>query len=629
MIKLSIIITAYNAEPYIHELIDRLEPQVTDEVQTIVIDDGSETPLKIDRPWIEFYSNDGNRGIPYSRNRGLELSKGKCIHYIDADDLVPENYVEYIINMIDTREFDYIDLSWKSLPGGGAQCDFKLNSDRDFLPNPSSSTRVFSREFIGDTRFNLNKDAAEDEDFTRHLGIKNAKRVCATEYMYFYRTYVPNSNSKLYFSGMRKTHKVGFFYRNVTKDMTDVLEKIKKADEMHEPVLLTYKNEIPEIEKYATVICPPQVTRVMEIYGEPNQYLQQIPMPIKAQIVLYASFLGQIGGVETFIYNFCLNMANKYDIVVLYDQIDDIQQTKLSNIVKCYKNNKSNTVYCDTLMMIRIKDSVPVNIRYEKVIQTVHCVKQLDFKIPKNRDAVICVSKASKESFGKEAADAIVINNMSDTTWADKALLLVSATRTNTTDKGKNEERMLRLAKLMKQNHMKFIWLYWGNGLIPQAPKEMVYMGIEPDVRPYIKAADYLVQLSDQEAYSYSLLEALCVGTPVIVTPLSMNRDMRIKDGKNAHIVPFDFDDTYDVKKFLEIPKFTYNNTNGHLIKKWIDVIENTEPKKQTFKDPVTVRVTRTYKDLQLDRLLNAGEILQMEMERADELVILKLVERV
>ena len=93
MIKLSIIIPAYNAEPYIQELIDVLRPQVTKEIQVILIDDGSDDPLKIDEPWIEFYSNDGNKGISYTRNRGLKLAKGKYIHFIDADDLVPDNYV--------------------------------------------------------------------------------------------------------------------------------------------------------------------------------------------------------------------------------------------------------------------------------------------------------------------------------------------------------------------------------------------------------------------------------------------------------------------------------------------------------------------------------------------------------
>ena len=63
MIKLSIVIPAYNAEPYIYELLDRLESQITDEVQVIVIDDCSKKPLNINKPWVEFYKNDncGNK----------------------------------------------------------------------------------------------------------------------------------------------------------------------------------------------------------------------------------------------------------------------------------------------------------------------------------------------------------------------------------------------------------------------------------------------------------------------------------------------------------------------------------------------------------------------------------------
>ena len=78
MTKLSIIIPAYNAEPYIHELLDCLEKQLIfrTDVQVIVIDDGSTPPLKINRKWVEFYKNTKNKGISYTRNKGLKKAKG-------------------------------------------------------------------------------------------------------------------------------------------------------------------------------------------------------------------------------------------------------------------------------------------------------------------------------------------------------------------------------------------------------------------------------------------------------------------------------------------------------------------------------------------------------------------------
>ena len=103
MIKLSIIIPAYNAEPYIHELLDVLEPQVTNEIQVIVVDDGSNPALEVNRKWVEFYRNEENKGISYTRNRGLEVAKGKIVHFIDADDLVPENYVSYMLDFFKRR----------------------------------------------------------------------------------------------------------------------------------------------------------------------------------------------------------------------------------------------------------------------------------------------------------------------------------------------------------------------------------------------------------------------------------------------------------------------------------------------------------------------------------------------
>jgi len=48
---LSIIIPFYNAEPYIRELLDRLNPQITDEVEVLLIDNGNDKLFKTDYKW--------------------------------------------------------------------------------------------------------------------------------------------------------------------------------------------------------------------------------------------------------------------------------------------------------------------------------------------------------------------------------------------------------------------------------------------------------------------------------------------------------------------------------------------------------------------------------------------------
>ena len=181
-IKLSIIIPCYNAEPYIHELLDCIDKQITDEVEVILIDDGSQIPLKTKScSWLKSYRH-SNKGTSKTRNRGLELAKGELIWFIDADDLISGNAISYILSRADEK-WDYMDLSWKSLEDN--KYVYKLHNDFMRLPNPSACTRVFRRSFIGDTRFPEQKDAAEDEYFTRHLGLQQAKHVSATDFMYF------------------------------------------------------------------------------------------------------------------------------------------------------------------------------------------------------------------------------------------------------------------------------------------------------------------------------------------------------------------------------------------------------------------------------------------------------------
>ena len=127
---LSIIIPAYNAEPYIEHLIQRLKPQINDEIEVLVIDDGSEFPYLAPYDWVRVIRTE-NRGAAAARNLGIRETTGKYISFIDADDLVSERFVDYILRRAD-EEWDFMDLSWKSLESN--IFNFKLKNDSDRLP---------------------------------------------------------------------------------------------------------------------------------------------------------------------------------------------------------------------------------------------------------------------------------------------------------------------------------------------------------------------------------------------------------------------------------------------------------------------------------------------------------------
>lgn len=615
MIKLSIIIPCYNAEPFVYELLDCLNKQMTDEVEVILIDDGSKNPVKTDFKWCRVYKQK-NHGISYSRNKGIEKSKGKVLAFVDADDLLGDNFCSYIISRAD-EDWDYMDLSWKSLED--SRYMYVLRDDKDGLPNPSASTRVFKRSFIGDTRFNEKKDAAEDEDFTRHLGINRAKHVCATDILYYYRVTTPGSSYKRFLEGRSKTKRIGYYFKTVTKDMTYLIDEFKKLDELHEVMLFTTHNEIPELEPYCQIKNPTPI-QVSEMRGEPNKFMKLLPQPIETQVVIYKGDIKEFGGIETFIYSFCKQMSEYYDITVVCNNISNSQLARLVEICPVVKNNQTTTIECDTLIMNSILDKKPSNIACKQTIQMTHCIKQNGYVLPKGQDYTVHVSSVSQDTFAEDSVNGVVINNLTDGQHTHKALLLISATRTGANDKQGNDERCIKFARLLDQANIEYIWLYFGDKPMPKANPNMIYCGSRMDMRPYIAKADYLVQLSGAEAFSYSLLESLICRTPVIVTPLEQNADMGIVDGQNGYIVPYDVDG-FDVKKILKVPRFEYRHDNDKIINQWREILGDSKPKHdyQPQKE-VEVEVMIHYKDLQRNEDMQPQTRCTMKMLRALEL---------
>jgi glycosyltransferase involved in cell wall biosynthesis len=228
---------------------------------------------------------------------------------------------------------------------------------------------------------------------------------------------------------------------------------------------------------------------------------------------------------------------------------------------------------------------------------------------------MVIVSDAAQESWGIQAEKSEVIHNiMSDEPCKDP-LVLITASRFDTSEKG--QKRMVKLANLMNNNDIPFIWLYFSNVKLPYSIENLVYMKPTLDIRGYIKRADYLVQLSDSESFCYSMVEALAEGVPVITTPLPVLDEIGINDN-NSYIVPFDIPDDYDVKKIFEERKrkFTYKYDNTIIIKKWKNIFDNIEEKQ--YKE---IEITANYKDVVLDRDVKKGERLVVESHRARVIV--------
>jgi glycosyltransferase involved in cell wall biosynthesis len=86
----SVIIPAYNAEPYLEEAISSVLGQDYRPIEIIVVDDGStDDTAGVARGFGSSvrYEFQPNSGAGAARNKGVDLARGEFLSFIDADDL--------------------------------------------------------------------------------------------------------------------------------------------------------------------------------------------------------------------------------------------------------------------------------------------------------------------------------------------------------------------------------------------------------------------------------------------------------------------------------------------------------------------------------------------------------------
>lgn len=108
MTKVSIILPVYNAEKTINDSIKSIVEQTFKDWELIVINDGStdnteNVILSFKDYRINYIKNDCNKGLIYTLNRGLNISKGEYIARMDADDISLSSRIEKQVIFMDSH----------------------------------------------------------------------------------------------------------------------------------------------------------------------------------------------------------------------------------------------------------------------------------------------------------------------------------------------------------------------------------------------------------------------------------------------------------------------------------------------------------------------------------------------
>ena len=123
MPKVSVIVPVYNTEKYLKRCTDSLLNQTLQDLEIILVDDGSKEPCAL--LCDEIAKTDArikvihktNAGAGYARNTGLEAATGEYIGFVDSDDYVQPQMYEKFYNAATKYDGDMI-LSGVCFVGG-------------------------------------------------------------------------------------------------------------------------------------------------------------------------------------------------------------------------------------------------------------------------------------------------------------------------------------------------------------------------------------------------------------------------------------------------------------------------------------------------------------------------------
>lgn len=349
----------------------------------------------------------------------------------------------------------------------------------------------------------------------------------------------------------------------------------------------------------------------------------------KLKNVIYFPSFNIVGGVETFCYEMALKYGKDYDITIVYKSGDPQQIEKISKVARVIRFKDGDKIKCDVFIFgwgWDILDSVEA----KKYIQTFHA----DYinrhlnpspspKITHRFGVAENTTRGIKEHY-EWAKDIETMYNPYTVRKPEKCLFLVSATRLSPE---KGFERMKTLCKAFDTAEIPFIWLvFTDQPKISPHPNMVILPAKVEGILPYIARADYLVQLSDTEGYSYSIVEALSVGTPVIATDFAVAREQGIEDGKTGWILPMDMSriPIGDIAK--GVPKFKWTPPESHYEKV---LVKGKSTWEQELKKPVTIRAKVHFIDIEKNIERFPGDEWVSSLKRGMHLENINLAEMV
>ena len=327
-------------------------------------------------------------------------------------------------------------------------------------------------------------------------------------------------------------------------------------------------------------------------------------MKYKTANAYYFRSILAIGGIESHLY-YVAQKYGKYDITVFYRDGDPKQIKRLKKWVRCIQLTDTDWVECDKLFCCfnrEILNQCTAKTKYLVLhgdYETMVKQKQLDIKnlpLDKRIDKYLGVSQLVCDSWERLTGIHAELIGEPVVLSEKRPLMLLSATRLS---KEKGWERMKKLANALNMADIPFFWLIFTNAKKSDAVKGMEMLPPRLDIAGLMPHFDAVVQLSDNEGYCLTAVEALSQGVPIIGTDIPVFKEIGINE-TNAVLLPLDMSDI-PLDKIKNIPnlKFSYQQAKDSWEDYFTKVESTYEPEPDEMKF-FLVRATREWSRLRL-----------------------------
>ena len=109
---ITVIVPVYKVEKYIRKCIESIINQTYKNIEIILVDDGS--PDDCGKICDEYAKKDNrikaihkeNGGLSDARNKALDLTNGKYVIFVDSDDYIEKNAIEYLYQLMQKYNTD-------------------------------------------------------------------------------------------------------------------------------------------------------------------------------------------------------------------------------------------------------------------------------------------------------------------------------------------------------------------------------------------------------------------------------------------------------------------------------------------------------------------------------------------